>query len=56
VALVNAGEVEQALPLFAELFGSGPNWATLLHRIYRLGLLKTNSQGYRRIVDAKGEM
>ncbi len=50
VSLVNAGKIEQAFPLFAELLGSRPNWETLLERIYRLGLLKTDQTGYERIV------
>jgi uncharacterized Ntn-hydrolase superfamily protein len=50
VSMVNAGKLEQALPVFAELFGAHPNWATLLERIYRLGLLKTDRHSYRRVV------
>jgi uncharacterized Ntn-hydrolase superfamily protein len=52
VSLVNAGKLEQALPVFAELFAAHSNWTTLLERIYRLGLLKTDRPGYQRIVDA----
>lgn len=50
VSLVNAGQLEQALPVFAELFGAHPNWRTLLERIYRLGLLKTDRPSYQRVV------
>jgi tetratricopeptide (TPR) repeat protein len=50
VSLVNAGRFEQALPIFAELFGAHQNWATLADRIYELGLLKTDQQGYERVV------
>jgi uncharacterized Ntn-hydrolase superfamily protein len=49
VSLVNAGELEQALPVFGELFGAHPNWETLLERIYGLGLLRTDRNGYERI-------
>lgn len=49
VSLVNAGKLEQALPSFAELFTAHPNWAALLDRIYRLGLLKTERQSYERV-------
>mgnify|MGYP001055911085 CR=1 FL=1 len=50
VSLVNAGKLEQALPLFAELFAPHPNWATLLERIYGLGLLRTDKHSYERII------
>jgi uncharacterized Ntn-hydrolase superfamily protein len=50
VSMVNAGEIEQALPIFTELLGAHPNWTILLDRIYRHGLLKTDKPGYRRIV------
>jgi uncharacterized Ntn-hydrolase superfamily protein len=52
VSLVNAGKLEQALPVFAELLGAHPNWAVLLQRIHGLGLLKTDGHGYGRILDA----
>jgi uncharacterized Ntn-hydrolase superfamily protein len=52
VSLVNAGTPDQALPAFAELFGSHPNWATMLERIYRLGLLKTDQKTFQRMVDS----
>jgi uncharacterized Ntn-hydrolase superfamily protein len=52
VSLANAGKLEQALPAFAELFATHPNWATLLERIHRLGLLKTDQKSYARIVAA----
>ena len=48
--LVNAGKLEQALPVFTDLFSAHPNWGTLLERIYGLGLLKTDQNSYRRIV------
>jgi uncharacterized Ntn-hydrolase superfamily protein len=50
VSMLNAGKLEQALPVFAELFGSHPNWATLLERIYGLGLLKTDQHNYERVI------
>jgi uncharacterized Ntn-hydrolase superfamily protein len=55
VSLVNAGRLEQALPSFAELFAAHPNWKILLQRIYGLGLLKMDEQGYERIA-ASGAM
>ena len=50
VSLANAGKLEQALPAFAELFDSYPNWRTLLERIFALGLLKTDRRTYQRII------
>ena len=55
VSLANAGKLEQALPVFAELFGSHPNWATMLERIHGLGLLKTDKKTYQRIIAAGEE-
>jgi uncharacterized Ntn-hydrolase superfamily protein len=55
VSLVNAGRIEKALPMFAELFAPHPNWATLLERIHGLGLLNTDTDGCRRILQA-GEL
>jgi uncharacterized Ntn-hydrolase superfamily protein len=52
VSLVNAGKLQQAIPNFAQLFALRPSWATLLERIYRLGFLKTDQNGYRKILDA----
>jgi uncharacterized Ntn-hydrolase superfamily protein len=49
VSLVNAGKLEQALPLFKELFRAQPNWEMLLGRIFALGLLKTDQQAFERI-------
>ena len=53
VSLANAGNVEQARPVFAELFASHPNWATMLERIYGLGLLKADKKTYRSIVSGQ---
>lgn len=39
VALVNMGRVDEALPMFREIFAKDPNWATLTPRLPRSGLL-----------------
>jgi uncharacterized Ntn-hydrolase superfamily protein len=52
VSMVNAGKPEQALPILAELIGVHPNWGTLLERIRKLGLLKTDKSGYKWIIDS----
>jgi uncharacterized Ntn-hydrolase superfamily protein len=53
VSLANAGKLEQALPVFTDLFGSHPNWATMLERIHGLGLLKTDKKTYQSIVSGQ---
>ena len=53
VSLANAGKLGQALPVFTELFGSHPNWATMLERIHGLGLLKTDKKTYQSIVSGQ---
>ena len=59
VSLANTGQLEQALPIFAELFRAHLGWRTLTERIYNLGLLEVEKQDYQRIVSigraGKGE-
>ena len=50
VSLANTGQLEQALPIFAEVFRAHLGWRTLTERIYNLGLLEVDQQGYNRIV------
>lgn len=49
VSLVNTGKIDQAIPIFAELFRTHPNWGVLVKRIHRLGLLKADPEDYSRI-------
>ena len=54
VSLANTGQLEQALPIFAEVFRAHLGWRTLTERIYNLGLLEVDQQGYNRIVSIGG--
>ena len=54
VALVNAGELEQALPLFAAIFAQGPNWRELTPRLVEPGYLLVDAQQLERIM-AQGQ-
>jgi uncharacterized Ntn-hydrolase superfamily protein len=50
VSLANTGQLEQALPIFAEVFQAHLGWRTLTQRIYSLGLLEVEKQDYQRII------
>ena len=52
VALVNAGELEMALPLFAEIFARGANWRELTPRLVAPGFLQVDEAGLARIMAA----
>lgn len=54
VTLANTGQLEQALPIFAEVFRAHLGWRTLTERIYNLGLLEVDQRGYNRIVSIGG--
>jgi len=41
-ALVNAGRVEQSLPLFKEIFAREPDWALLIPRLPKSGALNAD--------------
>ncbi len=51
VSLVNIGKVEQALPLFKEVFLKNDNWRTLTPRIVPNGMLKADKSTLKRIMD-----
>lgn len=53
VSLANAGRVEEALPIFRSVFAKDRNWATLVQRLPRSGLLPENPQLMRRILAAQ---
>jgi uncharacterized Ntn-hydrolase superfamily protein len=50
VTLVNNGEVDKALPLFAEVFRSNGNWRLLCERLMPSGLLKVDDAGLKKIL------
>ncbi len=52
VALVNAGDLERALPIFADVFARGENWRELTPRLVEPGFLQVDADGLRRILGA----
>lgn len=50
VNLVNKGKVVESLPLFKEIFSKNKNWATLLPRLTKVGLLTTDEATVKKIV------
>ena len=55
VAMVNAGEIERALPIFADIFARGNNWRELTPRLVGPGFLKVDEETLDRIMAAAGE-
>jgi uncharacterized Ntn-hydrolase superfamily protein len=53
VALVNAGQIEQALPLFAGVFDRGPNWRELTPRLVAPGFLDADPETLKKILGAR---
>ena len=49
-ALVNAGRVEESLPLFREIFGKEPDWALLIPRLPKSGALNADAATIARIL------
>ncbi len=52
VSLVNAGRVEDSLPLFKEIFTADRNWAILLSRLPKVDLLGADAETHDRILAA----
>lgn len=50
VSLVNAGRVQDALPLFRQVFAADKNWAVLLPRLPKVDLLNADEETVRRIL------
>jgi hypothetical protein len=55
VALVNMGKVEDSLPLFRRVFAMDKNWATLVPRLVKSGLLPDDPKLIERIVKLGGD-
>ena len=53
VTLVNNGELENALPIFMEVFAKNENWKTLTPRLLPTGLLKVNEEQLEKILSVK---
>jgi uncharacterized Ntn-hydrolase superfamily protein len=49
VTLADLGRVEEALPIFRQVFESNPNWAILASRLPACGLLRDDAEMMRRI-------
>ncbi len=52
VAMVNAGEIERALPIFADIFTRGDNWRELTPRLVGVGFLQADEETLARIMAA----
>lgn len=50
VSLANASRVDDSLPLFKEIFAKDRNWAILLPRLPKVGLLKVDRQAIQKIL------
>ncbi len=54
VTLVGAGRVDEALPIFREVFARGPHWLELTRRLPAVELLPADPAILRRILDTGG--
>ena len=52
VAMVNAGKLDESLPLFRTVFEADPNWRELTPRLPKVDQLKTDERGLQKILDA----
>jgi uncharacterized Ntn-hydrolase superfamily protein len=50
VTLADLGRVDEAMPIFKDVFVRNPDWATLLPRLPRAGLLRDDPEMMRRIL------
>ncbi|MGH7495888.1 MAG: DUF1028 domain-containing protein [bacterium] len=49
-SLVNAGRIDESLPLFKKVFAGDPNWAELTPRLPAVGLLNVDEAGMKKIL------
>jgi len=49
-SLVNAGRLEESLPLFKKVFAGDPNWVELTPRLPGVGLLNVDETGMKKIL------
>jgi len=52
VALANAGALDEALAIFADIFARGENWRELARRLVSPGFLQVDEAALQRIMDA----
>lgn len=55
VTLADLGRVEEALPIFREVFAKNDNWATLVQRLPAAGLLQDDPEMMDRILSARSD-
>jgi uncharacterized Ntn-hydrolase superfamily protein len=56
VALVNAGRLEESLPIFRAVFAADQNWLELTPRLPKVDLLRADEKGMKKILSmAPGE-
>jgi len=55
VTLADLGRVEEALPIFREIFAENADWCTLIQRLPAAGLLRDDAEMMERIVSASPE-
>ncbi len=53
VSLVNIGKIEQALPMFREIFRKDENWRILTPRLIKPGILKVKQDELEKILELK---
>ena len=53
VTLADIGKIEEALPIFAQVFKQNPNWAELVQRLPACELLRDDPQMMQRILSIK---
>ncbi|MGB8251943.1 MAG: DUF1028 domain-containing protein, partial [Anaerolineaceae bacterium] len=51
VTLAELGKMDEALPIFKDVFSKEPNWALLLQRLPAAGLIKDDAELIRRILE-----
>ena len=49
-SLVNAGRLDESLPLFKKVFAGDPNWVELTLRLPKVGLLTVDDTGMKKIL------
>ena len=51
VTLTNIGRLKEALPIFKEVFAANKNWAILAPRLLKVGQLKVDEKGLKKIME-----
>ena len=51
VTLTNIGRLKEALPIFKEVFAANKNWTILTPRLIKVGQLKVDEKGLKKIME-----